>query len=142
MDRTALGFKLAALYNAHIVLFSKGFSEDLGAIDPLFSSAGCVAVLLWGAAYLTLANRYRVMPTLSFVFAIEKGFYALHWMVWMSDHANDISSLLNTDPLTGVFYAIYGAGDLVFMLFFASVAWKWRHNSFTPDALSTVEAKD
>ena len=43
MNRTTLGFWVAALYNTCIIIFSKGFGDDLGAVDPLFGSAGCVA---------------------------------------------------------------------------------------------------
>ena len=142
MDRTAIGFKIAALYNAFIILFSKGFAEDLGAIDPLFSSAGCVAVLLWGAAYFTLANRYQVMPALCLVFGVEKGFYAIHWMVWLSAHAGELGPMFNEDPLTGFFYAIYGAGDLIFMVFFLTIAWTWRHTaSHVIDPAALVRSK-
>jgi len=34
MDRISLGFVLAALYNICIILFSKGFSGDLGTGIP------------------------------------------------------------------------------------------------------------
>jgi hypothetical protein len=48
--------------------------------------------------------------------------------MWMSAHGGDLSSMIEQDPLTGMFFSIYGAGDLLFMLFFGFVAWKWRHN--------------
>ena len=75
MDRISLGFVLAALYNICIVLFSKGFSGDLGAVDPLFGPGGCVGVLLWGLAYLSLARSYSAAPAVALVFALEKLFY-------------------------------------------------------------------
>jgi len=46
MNRIALGFILAMLYNSGIVIFSNCFGSDLGAVDGLFSPAGCIAVLL------------------------------------------------------------------------------------------------
>ena len=53
MDRTQLGFTIAALYNIHIIVFSRGFSDVLGAVDPTFGSGGSVGILLWGLAYCT-----------------------------------------------------------------------------------------
>ena len=126
MTRTTLGFYLAASYNLCIIIFSKGFSESLGAIDPLFSSSGCIGILLWGAAYAALAHRYSVAPAVSLVFAFEKAFYAIHWLSWMGQHAGEIPGMLEANPLTGFFYAIYGAGDLIFMAFFGWVAWTHR----------------
>ena len=128
MDRITFGFRIAALYNSFILLFSKGFSNDLGDVDPLFSSGGCVGILLWGAAYFALSRRYKSTPSITLVFCIEKAFYGFHWLFWIINHHQDISPLLNRDPLVGSFFAIYGIGDLIFMIFFAWVAWKWRHN--------------
>ena len=50
MDRTQLGFTIAALYNICIIFFSRGFSDVLGEVDPTFGSAGSVGILLWGLA--------------------------------------------------------------------------------------------
>ena len=126
MTRTTLGFYIAAAYNFCIIIFSQGFSSGLGEIDPLFSPAGCVGVLLWGAAYFALANRYAVAPAVALVFAVEKAFYGIHWLLWMSEHSGELSAMREADALTGGFYAIYGAGDLAFMVFFAWVVWTWR----------------
>jgi len=126
MTRTTLGFYIAAAYNLCIIVFSQGFSNSLGEVDPLFSPAGCVAVLLWGAAYFALSNRYAVAPAVALVFAIEKAFYGIHWLTWMSEHAGELSTMMEADILTGGFYAIYGVGDLAFMMFFGWVAWTWR----------------
>lgn len=128
MDRVRLGFVLAAVYNSGILIFSKGLGDDLGAVDPLFSPAGCVAVLLWGAAYLALGWRYDVAPALSLVFCVEKAFYGIRWLDWMSDHGAELGAMRAVDPLTASFFAMYGVGDLVFMVFFGWVAWRWRHN--------------
>lgn len=135
-DRIALGFVIAALYNSNIVVFSKGFSSDLGAIDPLFSPIGCVFILLWGAAYLALAKHYRTVPALALVFCVEKAVYAGHWTLWISEHGGTLGSLIEADPLTGLFMAAYGAGDALFMVFFGWVGWRWRHaiRGGVPDA--------
>ena len=128
MDKMTFVFWIAALYNSFIVLFSKGFSNNLGAVDPLFSPEGCIGILLWGAAYFALSKRYQSTPSMSIVFCLEKAFYGFHWLIWMLNHHGDISNLFAQDPLTGMFFAIYGIGDLIFMIFFGWAAWKWRQN--------------
>jgi hypothetical protein len=130
MDRVKLGFVIAMLYNSGIGIFSKGFGDNLGAIDSLFSSAGCVGVQLWGLAYLALAQRYAAAPAVALVFCLEKLFYSQHWLFWMSEHMGDLSTMMEADPLTGMFFAIYGIGDLAFMVFFGWVAWRWRENLY------------
>ena len=126
MDRVALGFVLAALYNSGIIVLSKGFGEDLAAIDPFFSPAGCVIILLWGAAYLALSKCYAAAPGIALVFCVEKAFFALRWIGWMVDQAGLLPALVVSDPLTGLFFAVYGIGDACFMVFFGWVAWRWR----------------
>jgi hypothetical protein len=131
-DKIRYGFIIAGIYNSFIILFSLGFSENLGIIDPLFSSSGCIGILLWGAAYFALAQRYQEAPSVAAVFCLEKGFYAAHWGLWMNQNINDLASIFASDMLAGLFYAIYGAGDAMFMVFFGWVAWTYRHNAFGP----------
>lgn len=135
MNRIALGFKLAAAYNLAIIPLSQGFGDALGRVDPLFAPAGCVAVLLWGAAYFSIAHRFHLVPGLVLVFAIEKAFYGLHWLAWMSERSAELPTMLETDPLTGIFYSTYGAGDFAFMAFFGWVAYRVRTGTTaaTPD---------
>ena len=131
-DKIGLGFVIAATYNAFIVVFSRGFSNELGLIDPLFSGDGCIGIFLWGAAYIALAQRYQVAPLAVLVFAFEKAFYAIHWALWMSKNAEKLSSMIEADFLTGFFYSIYGVGDILFMCFFAWVAWRYRAQFWGP----------
>jgi hypothetical protein len=128
MDRVSLGFIIAGLYNSGIGLFSKGFSDNLGAVDSLFSGAGCVGIQLWGLAYFALAQRYSVAPAVALVFCLEKFFYAQHWLFWLSKHSGELPAMIEADPLTGGFFSIYGLGDIAFMFFFGWVAWRWREN--------------
>lgn len=128
MNPTTVGFSLAALYNLCIVVFSRGFSDVLGEVDPLFGPGGCVGILLWGMAYYALRNRYEQAPALSLVFCVEKLFYAAHWTLWMSAHAGELSSMYDADALTALFFTIYGAGDALFMIFFGWVAWRHRES--------------
>ena len=128
MDRISLGFILACAYNSGIGIFSKGFSDGLGEIDPLFLGGGCIGIQLWGLAYLSLARCYAAAPAVALVFCLEKLFYAQHWLVWMAQNATSLPSMIEDDPLTGIFYAIYGSGDIAFMIFFGWVAWTFRSN--------------
>lgn len=128
MDRVRLGFIAAALYNSSIIIFSKGLGPDLGAVDPLFAPSGCIVILLWGAAYFALSRRYHVAPAVTLVFFVEKAFYAVHWLVWVAAYGSKLPAMIEADPLTGSFFAIYGLGDIAFMIFFGLVGWRWRRN--------------
>ena len=130
MDKISLGFVLACGYNSGIGIFSKGFSDSLGTIDPLFLGDGCVGIQLWGLAYLALTRHYFTAPAVALVFCIEKLFYAQHWLFWLAENADQLPAMIENDPLTGIFFAIYGAGDIAFMFFFGWVAWKFRENLF------------
>jgi len=131
MDRVSLGFVLAAVYNLCIIVFSKGFGGDLGEVDPLFGAGGCVGVLLWGLAYLALSRSYSTAPAVALVFAFEKLFYGSHWLLWLRDHSGDLGTLNDGDYLSNAFYSIYGLGDLVFMVFFGWVTWRYRNRIWT-----------
>ena len=119
-------FYVAAAYNFCIIFFSKGFSSNLAAIDPLFSPTGCLCILLWGAAYFALAKGYQKLPQMALVFCVEKAVYGIHWALWMAAHHTELPAMFEADPLIGLFYAIYGVGDLAFMVFFGWVFWKYH----------------
>lgn len=129
MNRVSWGFILAGLYNSAIGIFSYGFGGNLGAVDPLFSTQGCIAIQLWGLAYIALKDRYDVVPAMSLVFCLEKLFYGVHWLLWLSAHGDSLTGLMAHDFLTGLFFYIYGAGDFIFMVFFGCAAWRWRPQS-------------
>ncbi len=128
MNRTTLLFVLAACFNFSIIIVSKGFGPDLGHVDPLFGSAGSAVIVLWGFAYLALAQTFQKAPAVALVFALEKAFFAVHWGAWIVQHADTLESLIERDPMTGFFFAGYGVGDACFMVFFAVVAWRGRAN--------------
>lgn len=118
------GLLLAGAYNVGgVLLFSQGLSSpDLGAQDPeVFSLLGLLAIMLWGCAYASVARVYHRVPYLLLVFALEKLLYTGNWLSWLDSHGHTLPALLDTQPLTAVFYAIYGAGDLAFAVFFAWV---------------------
>ena len=127
-SRTLQTLYLAAgCYNFLIVVFSKFFSADLGLVDPLFSQEGCILIVLWGMAYASVADRIALCPSLSLVFSMEKLFFGWRWMNWMHDnHALKLPLLLKEDPFTGVFFAVYGMGDIAASLLFLHAAIKHR----------------
>ena len=129
-SRIQRGFLLAMAYNLNIILFSRGFSDNLGNVDPLFDSAGCKCIFLWALAYGALADRYHLVPAVSAVFAVEKLFYGHRWLVWIMDHHHQVDGMIEQDMFTGIFFALYGVGDLLSMILFAYAAWISRDNLF------------
>lgn len=119
------GFWLAGAFNIGGVLtFSQFFTNELlSATDSVvFSWVGLVAIMLWGAAYASVARAYQAVPYLLLLFFVEKMLYVLTWLLWLSKNAGTLPSLFAESPLTAIFYSVYGAGDLAFGLFFLWVA--------------------
>jgi hypothetical protein len=120
-----LGFQLAAFVNiVGVLVFSKGFSNaTLVSRSPIvFSRFGLLSIVLWGLAYLAVAQDHERVPRLVAVFAIEKLVYVGTWVAWIARFRGELPRLVSESPLTGTFYAIYGPTDLVFAVFFAAVA--------------------
>lgn len=123
------GFWLAGAYNVFgILVFSKLFTNPvLAAVDPVvFSWLGQIAIVLWGLAYWSVAKSYRSVPLLVLVFAIEKLVYALTWLAWLHAKGSTLPAIAAESPLSALFFAVYGAGDFAFFLFFSTVAWQAR----------------
>ena len=76
-------------------------------------------IAVWGLAYLGAAAVTSSIKWLVGAFALEKLVYVVIWFWWLSE--NSLEQLYSKDFFAGVFYSIYGANDLVFMLFFAWV---------------------
>ena len=120
-SRISKGFWLAGAYNVGGVLsFSQFFQNDLlFSNDPLvFSWVGLAAIILWGLAYAAVAQSYRAVPYLVLLFFLEKMLYVVTWLLWLAEHGERWPELFVLSPLTAVFFAVYGAGDLLFGLFF------------------------
>jgi len=120
-----LGFYAAAIFNiAGILVFTRALTnEAFFQADPsMFSRPACVVVMVWGLAYAAQARTWQTAPAISLVFAVEKLVYVLWWVGWLSKHGQELGGIFDRDMLAGVFYAIYGAGDAVFCLFFAWAA--------------------
>ena len=121
----ALGFILAGAWNVlGLLTFSKFFTNRmLAAIDPdVFSWLGQVAIVLWGLAYWSVAKSYQYVPWLLVVFFLEKMIYGVTWLRWIIAKRNTLPKIASESFLTATFFSIYGAGDLVFGLFFGWLA--------------------
>ena len=117
-------FILAGVWNLGILLFSKFFTNRLLAtVDPaVFSWFGQIAIVLWGLAYISVAKSYQNVPCLLLVFFLEKMIYGVRWLGWLIVHGKSLPKIAAESRITAAFYAIYGAGDLLFGFFFGWVA--------------------
>ena len=116
------GFILAAIMNVGgVMLFSRALTNSaINKADPVvMSNFGLLMIAVWGLAYLGAAKIDSNIKWLAAAFALEKLIYGVVWISWLSD--NSLAKLYNEDFFAGVFYSIYGANDLAFMLFFAYV---------------------
>ena len=121
------GFVLAGAVNVFGMLaVSKLFPNSLlNSTDPaVFSWLGQVAVVLWGLAYWAVAQQYRHVPYLVIVFFIEKMVYTATWLLWLLQKGHSLTSIASESQMTAIFFAVYGAGDFAFALFFGWVALK------------------
>ena len=129
-SRVTKGFIIAGLMNASVLIFSRLFTNStIAEFDPtVMSNFGLVMILLWGLAYMSVAQNYHRVKWLIGVFAIEKFIYGCVWINWMLN--NDIANVYEKDVMAGVFYSIYGINDWIFFAFFLFVffrASKLRH---------------
>lgn len=101
-----------------VLLFSRVFTNTaINEADPVvMSNFGLLMIVVWGLAYMGAAAVTSSIKWLAAAFAIEKLVYVVVWIRWLLE--NSLSELYLKDPLAGVFFGIYGANDLIFMLFF------------------------
>ena len=119
---TNIGLIAAGLMNiGGVLVFSRGFTNTaINQADPVvMSNFGLLMIVVWGLAYLGAATVTSGIRWIAGAFAVEKLVYVVVWCKWLS--ANSLAELFAKDLFAGVFFSIYGANDLVFMLFFASV---------------------
>ena len=116
-QKVRTGFLLAGLTNFCIIIFSRGYSNSLGAIDPHFDTTGCLLITLWGAAYISIARDYARVPWLSIVFGFEKLLYLSRWVLFLARNP-DFEAVWETDPLASIFFGVYGFVDGLYSLFF------------------------
>lgn len=125
MPSIALGFRLAGATNIlGVLLFSLALTNArLTAHSPVvFSRFGLVCIILWGFAYLSVAEGHERVPYLVAVFAVEKLLYVATWVNWIRRFSDQLPRMFAESPLTGAFYAVYGPLDLLFCVFFTVVA--------------------
>ena len=116
------GFIIAGLSNIlGVVICSKAFTNDvmLATQPDVMGYFGLISIILWGLAYISVCRSNNQVRWLVGVFAIEKLVYVVAWLAFLTSHS--LSAIYELDVLAGVFYTIYGANDLIFMLFFSYV---------------------
>ena len=109
-----------------VLLFSRALTNNaIFEADPVvMSKFGLVMIMIWGLAYIGAATITSGIKWLAAAFAMEKLVYVVVWINWLSD--NSLGQLYSKDMFAGVFFTIYGANDLLFLLFFV---WVFRAQS-------------
>lgn len=116
------GFILAGLSNIlGVIICSKAFTNDvmLATQPDVMGYFGLISIILWGLAYIAVCKSYNQVRWLVGVFVLEKLAYVTAWLTFVASRS--LSSVYELDMLAGIFYTIYGANDLIFMLFFSFV---------------------
>ena len=103
------------------LLFSRALTNTaIFEADPVvMSKFGLIMIMIWGLAYIGAATITSGIKWLAAAFAIEKLVYVVVWINWQLD--NSLAQLYSKDMFAGVFFTIYGANDLLFLLFFVWV---------------------
>lgn len=111
-----------------VLFFSKFFTNNaVNEADPVvMSNFGLIMITVWGFAYAGAATIRSPISLLLLAFAVEKLVYGIVWIKWLCGHS--LAALYEKDLLAGVFYSIYGANDLLFMLFFVWAAISQHRN--------------
>ena len=113
------GLIAAGLMNiGGVLVFSRAFTNVvINRADPVvMSNFGLLMIVVWGLAYCGAAAVRSNIQWLAAAFALEKLIYVVIWIKWLAE--NSLAQLYAKDVFAGVFFSIYGANDLVFMLFF------------------------
>jgi hypothetical protein len=83
-----IGFIVCASYNVvGILVFTRFFTARgfFEAYPEAFSREGCVGVMLWGLAYLSVCTTYMNTPYTVLLFALEKLVYVIMWIVFLKN---------------------------------------------------------
>lgn len=117
-------FYLAGIINIiGTIILSKFFSNTtLIETDPVvMSKFGLIMITVWGMAFLATANHYGKNKWIVGVFCIEKLAYVIAWGLWYFSKEYTMTSIFEKDLFAGIFYAVYGLNDLLFLIFFCYV---------------------
>lgn len=112
--------KSAAIANwLGVLILSKMLMNHsaFGTVDPLFSLAGLVLILVWGLAFWAVSLNPQEMKPLLLVFILEKLVYAGNHALWFLK-GGSVVALWSQDVLLGIFYTVYGANDALYALLF------------------------
>ena len=116
------GFIAAGLSNIFgVIICSKAFTNDvmLATQPGVMGTFGLISIILWGFAYIAVSQSYGRVRWLVGVFVIEKLAYVIAWLALINSRS--LGAIYDQDVLAGAFFTIYGANDLIFMLFFGFV---------------------
>ena len=104
-----------------ILIFTKFFTSTvISEADPnVMPPFGLYMIMVWGLAFIAMANHYKKAKWIIAVFCIEKISYIICWGIWILN--NDLTILFEKDPFAGTFYALYGPNDLIFLIFFSYI---------------------
>ena len=123
------GFIVSGIVNIlGTLIFTKFFtSTAISEADPnVMSPFGLYMIMVWGLAFIAMANYYNKAKWMIAVFCVEKISYVVCWGIWILDH--DLAILFEKDVFAGTFYALYGPNDLIFFIFFSYVFIKTNRN--------------
>lgn len=123
--RISLIIQAAGIFNIGAVLiFSMLFTNPYPAkyYPAVFSDFGCIVIILWGLAYLSVSSVYMYNRALMMVFALEKMVYAATWIYFLVNMGNMLPEVFNESLMTGIMLSSYGLIDFGFGLFFAWVS--------------------
>lgn len=87
-----IGFIICSAYNIFGVLFTSKFftSKEFFQVYPeAFSKTGCVAIILWGLAYLSVCTSYRDTPYTILLFVIEKLAYVIIYIMFLRQQSKN-----------------------------------------------------
>lgn len=115
------GFIIAGLMNLSVLIHSRLFTNaTIPEFDPVvMSNFGLLMIVIWGLAYMSVAENYASVKWLVGVFAVEKLIYGIAWVNWLMN--NNISEVYEEDVMAGMFYSVYGINDWLFCFFFSYV---------------------
>lgn len=122
-----IGFILSGLANIlGVSILSRLLTnEAIPQTDPvIMSEFGLLMIMVWGLVFISVSNSFEKVRWLIGVFVIEKLVYVIAWFRWIL--SNDLSAVFEKDAMAGIFYAIYGPNDLIFLIFFAYVFFRFR----------------
>eukprot|EP00741_Cyanophora_paradoxa_P011136 tig00020553_g10757.t1 len=93
----------------------------LSAVAPVvYSPHGFVLIGLFGLAFAAVARSYPHVRLLVVVFAVEKVYFVVMWILFVRDHS--LGPIFQASPLSGALLALWGPIDGASALFFAWVA--------------------